>query len=134
MDLKARLAAEMSRRRARHPRYSLRAFARGAGLAHSTLVRLLREDARLTPASARRLGRRLGLSTPEIADACRAENDRRILALVGRSDFRADSRWLAVRAGLPLDDVNIALQRLLAGRRLVMRGPASWAPRNEEVS
>lgn len=134
MDLRARLAAEMERRRARHPRYSLRAFARGAGLAHSTLVRLLREDTRLTPGSARRLGRRLGLSIPEIAEACLDENERRILGLVGSPGFRADSRWLAVHSGLPLDDVNVALQRLLAHRRLVMRGAATWAAREEEVS
>jgi len=133
MDLRDRLAAEMERRRARHPRYSLRAFARGAGLAHSTLLRFLREDARLTPSSARRLGRRLGLTMPEIAEACLAENERRILALLGRPGFRAESRWLAIHSGLPLDDVNVALHRLLAGRRLVMLGTASWAAK-EEVS
>jgi len=132
MDLRARIAAELEGRRARHPRYSLRAFARGAGVAHTTIARLLRKDGRLTPGAARRLGRKLGLTLPEIAEACRAENERRILSLIGRPGFHADSRWLAVHAGLSIDDVNIALHRLLAGRRLQMRAPASWSARKEE--
>jgi hypothetical protein len=126
MDLRAHLLRELDRRRARNPRYSLRAFARQLGTDHTALARLLHSHRRLTPARARSLGARLGLAPAEIDEACRIEGARLLAALVARPDFRPDSRWIATRTGLPVDDVNIALQRLLHARRLHMVSTTAW--------
>lgn len=72
------------------------------------------------------LGRRLGLARRDIAEACSYESGRRILNLMGHPDFRPQSRWLAMMAGIPLDDVNLILQRLLQSGRLVMVNRVTW--------
>ncbi len=126
MDLRARLSAELERRQKANPRYSLRAFAKNLGTHHTTLLRLLRQGRRLTPAMTRRLGQRLGLTHAQIAGALAHEQDAAVLSLVPRSSFRSDSRWLAMMTGLPLDQVNITLQRLLSGRRLAMHTARTW--------
>lgn len=127
MDMGALLAAELERRRQRNPRYSLRAFARSMGSHHSTLSRILRRRQSLTPRTAHTLGMQLGLGRRDVYEACFHENALRILALVGHPDFRPQSRWLAMMAGISLDDVNLVLQRLLQSRRLSMVDVATWA-------
>lgn len=129
MEIREILAAELERRRQRNSRYSLRAFARSIGFHHSTLSRILRRR-RVTARMADALGRRLGLARRDVAEACAHENGRRILDLVGHPDFRPQSRWLAVMAGIPLDDVNLVLQRLLQSGRLAMVNRVTWT-RNE---
>lgn len=126
MDLPALLEAELRRRRARNPRYSLRAFARALGTDHGTLSRIMRRERRLTARTIRRAGARLGLTPPQLDGACLAEHCTAILRVVGDPRFRADSRWIATMTGIPVDDVNVALHALLRGRRLVMRTPSSW--------
>lgn len=69
---------------------------------------------------------RLGLARRDVAEACAHESGRRILHLVGHPDFRPHSRWLAVMAGIPLDDVNLVLQRLLQSGRLAMVDRVTW--------
>src|SRR5262249_5964356 len=64
------LQRELNRRRARNPRYSLRAFANALGTHHSTLSQMMQARRRLTTRTIRRFGQRLGLSAPEIRDAC----------------------------------------------------------------
>ena len=128
MDLSALLGDELRRRRQRNPRYSLRAFARTLGTHHSTLSRIMERRRRLTPRAIRALGARLGLTPAQIDDACVRENAGRILHLVADRRFRADTRWLAVMAGLPIDDVNRALHLLLYERRLTMRSTRTWTP------
>jgi transcriptional regulator with XRE-family HTH domain len=128
MDLPAMLGTELARRRARNPRYSLRAFARALGTHHSTLSQILHRRRRLTARAIEQLGARLGLSTSEIREARREENCTTVLSLTSDPRFRADSRWIAMMAGIPLDDVNVALHWLLHSRRLVMRSRTTWAP------
>jgi hypothetical protein len=125
VDLRTRLLDELARRRARNPRYSLRAFARQLGTDHSTISRVS-AGRRLTVARMRSLGRRLGLNASEIDAACRHENMLRVRDLVRRPGFRPDSRWIATRTGIALDDVNVALQALLAARRLHMTSTTTW--------
>jgi len=120
------LEHELLRRRARNPRYSLRAFARQLGTHHSTLSQLVAGERRLTPRAVRRLGMRLGLTTAEIEAACVAENAAAVLALLDAGRLRPDSRWIATVTGIPLDDVNVALHHLLWQRRLTMQTPDSW--------
>jgi transcriptional regulator with XRE-family HTH domain len=112
--MRAALEAELSRRRARNPRYSLRAFAGSLGLDHSTLSQILRGERRLTLRMAERLEKRLQQSY--IAA---------LAALAAEPDFRADSRWCAERLGIGVDRVNIIVQRLVREGRLRMEG-AKW--------
>lgn len=126
MDMRARLAAELHRRRERNYRYSLRAFARSLGTHHSTLSQILQGRRRLTPRSIRLFGTRLGLTPGDVRDACKAEHCAAIRRLARDPRFRADSRWIAMMSGIPLDDVNAALHWLLHRRELVMAAPDYW--------
>jgi hypothetical protein len=120
------LQAELDRRRAANPRYSLRSFARDLSVDHSTLSQILRGRRRLTGRNVRAFGRRLRLAAPEIADLCATENESAVLAALDRPNFQADSRWVASMVGIPLDEVNVALQRLLRKRIVTMTTRARW--------
>ena len=126
MDLRALLEEEFRRRRERNPKYSLRAFARSMRSHHSTLSRILKRRRRLTAPMTRTLGRRLGLSSADIEEACVHESERTVLDLVDHPRFLPDSCWLAMAAGIPLDRVNIALQSLLRTGRLTMATRSRW--------
>ena len=120
------LQQELERRRMRNPRYSLRAFARALALDHSSLSQFLTGRRRLTPRSIRRLGAALRLSPREIESLCGEANDEALLHVVGTPLFRADSRWLATVLGIPIDEVNQSLQRLVRLRALRMTSAARW--------
>ncbi|MBI1842139.1 MAG: hypothetical protein HYR88_14985 [Verrucomicrobia bacterium] len=62
-----------------------------------------------------------------IADACVRQNAEKILRLAQSPGFRARSRWIATRTGIPLDAVNVALQQLLRHGELVMRSVNHWS-------
>ncbi|MGC4086376.1 MAG: helix-turn-helix domain-containing protein [Polyangiaceae bacterium] len=117
------LAAELERRRSNNPRYSLRAFARDLGMHHASLSRLLRGRLRPSPKLLQSLDARLTLC-PTALELGRVEaHDSKVLAVMRRADFVANSRFVATRAGLSLDAVNASLFRLLRAGRLSMRGP-----------
>lgn len=120
------LRDELARRRAANPRYSLRAFARRLAIDHASLSQLLRGRRRLSSRTIALLGLRIGLGAAVLRECSAAENDARVLRVVRHPSFRPDSRWIAVRTGLPLDEVNIALQRLLHGRALTMTSRTVW--------
>lgn len=126
MVLHTLLADTLARRRAVNPAYSLRALAQSLGVHHATLTRLLAGRTVATGRCVQRLGRRLGLADDEIAQLGLAEARRGVCRAITRRDFRPDSRWLAAMTGLPLDAVNVALQRLLVDRVLVMRSRGHW--------
>jgi transcriptional regulator with XRE-family HTH domain len=117
---------EFDRRRAVNPRYSLRRFARALGVHHATLSRLLRGRGAVPARAVRATGKALGLSPVDIARLIAAEETEAVIGAIGRPAFRADSRHLAMAAGIPLDDVNIALHRLLRDGRLRMVAPTTW--------
>ncbi len=123
MSFRTVLQSEFDRRIARNPRYSLRAFARNLGIAHTTLSRFLSGQRRLTARAIRRIGATLRL---DVESYCSAENDRALLALLTRPGFRASSRWIATMLGITIDEVNLSLQRLVRERRLIMAGGNSW--------
>ncbi|MBI3449371.1 MAG: DUF4423 domain-containing protein [Acidobacteria bacterium] len=148
------LQAELARRCAKNPRYSLRAFAARLGVDHGTLSQVLRRRRALTAATIRKIGTRLRLEESAIAEFI--EHERRfgtgsssaapdvkqlthdtavlvsewhhfaILELIRLREFRADSRWIARVLGLTADEVNVALQRLLRLGMLEMRGRGKW--------
>lgn len=126
MALHTLLAETLARRRAVNQAYSLRAFAQSLGVHHATLTRLLAGRTIATGRCVQRLGRRLGLNDAEIQQLGLAEARRGVCRAISRRDFRPDSRWLAAMTGLPLDAVNVALQRLLVDRALVMRSRGHW--------
>ena len=122
VSFRENLQREFARRRAANARYSLRAFAGALGVDHSTLSQIVRGTRRVTARTLRALGARLGMSAAAIELQCAAENESAILGVVARSDFRANSRWIAVVLGMPLDEVNVALQTLLRRRQLILGG------------
>jgi len=120
------LKSELERRRLSNRRYSLRAFARFLGVHHATLSRLLRGGGPVAPRCVRSIGGRLGLAAADVALLAGRENEAAVLAALRRPGFRADSRWLASAAGIPVNDVNIALHALLQQRRLRMLSRERW--------
>jgi plasmid maintenance system antidote protein VapI len=126
MDVRHRLTTELNRRLARNPRYSIRAFARSLALHHSTVVRLVNGTRRASGPMLHRIGRRLGLSDSEVVSMRRQEVAARVLQAAQLPDFRADCRWIAMKTGVELDDVNRALHLLIHERRLEMSTPSSW--------
>jgi transcriptional regulator with XRE-family HTH domain len=121
------LHRELERRRAANRRYSLRSFARDLDINHSTLSQILRGKRRLTGRTVRAFGGRLRLAPAEIAELCAVENEAAVLTAIGRSNFRADSRWIATMVGIPLDEVNVTIQRLLRKRIMTMASRARWS-------
>ena len=120
------LRAELERRRAPTPatrsdpsraisrsitRRSRRSFAASGGL---------------TGRKVRAFGRRLRLPAPEIAELCALENEAAVLSALDRPNFQADSRWVASMVGIPIDEVNVTLQRLLRKRIVTMTARARW--------
>lgn len=130
MDFVSRLTAEYDRRRAANPRYSLRRFALALGTSHSLLSRLCRRRRRPLPTTVADLGPRLGLSPVEVATAIRESRIDRLCDAVLAPRFAPDVRWLAARANLSLDEVQLALQEALRRRRLSMTAPRRWSVEN----
>ena len=126
MDLRTHLKTELERRQRRNPRYSLRGYARSLGVHHTTLSRIFGSHRRLTPRSIRHLGQKLGLSARQIAEVCIKENCALILRVASDKRFRADARWIAMVTGIAIDDVEVALHRLLHERRITMKSRAAW--------
>ena len=143
------LRAELTRRCARNPSYSLRAFARALHADHATLSQLLRGRRALTRETIEQLGERLGLprtsidahvrdaeATREGAPAPSAALDaaailaeplhHQLLSLVRTEDFRADSRFLAQVFDTTPDAINVVLQRLLRFGLLRMDEGGGW--------
>jgi transcriptional regulator with XRE-family HTH domain len=163
-DFRRLLCAELARRCAGNPRYSLRAFAKGLGVDHATLSQLLRGRRTLTEAMIRRLARRLKLDEAAIQDhiavAQRAEGAPRepgslrevrqltadaaslvqqwqhfaILELTRLDSFKPDSRWIARVLGISIDEVNIALQQLIRLNLLEMASPTRWVDRTGDAA
>lgn len=120
------MAAEFERRRRLNPRYSLRGFARVAGLHHSTLSRLLRGNRPVSVRTVDAVGLRIGFSPIDTAAFAAREDVVAVALAIDRSSFRPDSRWLASVAGISVDRVNISLQTLLRVGRLRMLSRDHW--------
>ena len=120
------LQRELERRRRGNARYSIRAFAQFLGTDHATLSQILRGRRRVTPRSVRRFGARLGLDRAVVAKCCRDATDDALLRAIRGRSFRADVRWLAAICNLPIDEVNIALHRLVHSRKVVMAKADEW--------
>jgi uncharacterized protein (TIGR02147 family) len=150
------LQAELARRCAKNSHYSLRAFAKYLGVDHSTLSQMLRGKRRLTTRAIRKFSARLGLDNEAAEGFIALEEHGNgqteddvvihqvrqlardaasliadwhhfaILELIRVRDFRPDSRWLARVLGISVDEVNVALQRLMSLGLLEMAAPDRW--------
>ena len=133
MTFEAFLQHKFERRRARNPRYSLRAFARDLDCDHATLSQWLRGVRPMTEASVERIAERLKLDLT--AKALSREFDPLDLTIL---DFvpdlkRPTSPAIAGLLGIPVDRVNISINRLLRLGLLQMNGPV-WTVTNEEIT
>jgi uncharacterized protein (TIGR02147 family) len=158
------LQAELGRRCARNPQYSLRAFAKYLTLDHATLSQLLRGRRRLTAKMIVKLGARLGLNKEKVESYCAHEanagpsatppaNQREIqqlahdtatliskwyhyaiLELTRLQDFQPDSRWIARVLGITPDEVNIALTRLTRLGLLEMVSRQCWVDKSGDTT
>jgi transcriptional regulator with XRE-family HTH domain len=133
-----RLEAELSARKAKNARYSIRAFAAFLGADHSSLAQMLRGARPIPAAQVRAWAKKLGFPADEaavfvaaehVSDTARAlqlrhwtaealavMNERahfEILRLTREPDFRADVRWIARESDSTVDQINTALARLL---------------------
>jgi transcriptional regulator with XRE-family HTH domain len=150
-DFRERLARELEQRRHKNRRYSLRAFALLLGSDHSTVSQILRGKRRPPINLVRVWARKLGIADEEAGLYLAAENarnsaregadhtrsnwvweaiklaadpvHREILRLLSEPGFRTDSRWIAQKVGLSVDQVNMAFDRLLRFR-LIEAGPS----------
>jgi transcriptional regulator with XRE-family HTH domain len=124
------LESELAHRRARNPDYSLRAFARQLAVDHSTLSRWMRQRRPMSARSIEQLGARLRMPAKQVRVFVEHRGsegaDFAILELVRRSTFRPDSRWIASRLHITVDEVNVALQRLLRLDLLEMTSADRW--------
>jgi uncharacterized protein (TIGR02147 family) len=156
--LRERLRAAMRR----NPRFSLRSFAKQLGIDHWTLSQVLRSRRRLSARALEAVGKRMGLSEEALRAYAQSfrrkpnskslpENIRSfqfdldtfqllsawyhyaILELIQVSGFKADSRWIADTLGIAVEDVNIALQRLLRLGLLEMSGRARWIDKSGDA-
>jgi transcriptional regulator with XRE-family HTH domain len=151
------LQSELARRCARNPQYSLRAFALQLGVDHSTLSQWLRARRPITARSVETLGPKLGLSPSAIQQyvehAGRDEGGLQgaeiltgetisliadwyhfaILELTRLDEFRCDTRWIARVLDISVDEVNLAIQRLIRLDLLDMESADRWVDRSPDA-
>jgi hypothetical protein len=148
------LRREFEARKEKNARYSLRAFAALLGADHATLSQVFRGTRQVPIAKINVWSRRLGLDREEAqayiaaahcpddatlvrqhqlrhwsAEALAVVTDRthfEIVRLLHLPEFRNDSRWIAEQAGSTVDQVNIALQRLLRLGLIRMISGEAW--------
>ncbi len=154
MNFRDRLEKEFATRQVVNKRYSLRAFAALLDADHATLSQVLRGKRSMPAERLGAWARKLKLSPEETAvyaavERVIDENKRRrseqlrhwaaemlalltepvhreTLQLTRRRDFKADSRWLALKVGVGIDDVNLALSRLIGLGLLRMEATGAW--------
>jgi transcriptional regulator with XRE-family HTH domain len=147
------LQSELARRCARNAQYSLRAFALHLGIDHSTLSQWLRGRRAITARSIEMLGPKLGLSPLAIQQYVEhsGREDRpsldaflltgetvsliadwyhfAILELTRLDEFECDSRWIARVLDISVDEVNLAVQRMIRLDLLDMESADRWVDR-----
>jgi transcriptional regulator with XRE-family HTH domain len=152
------LQAELARRCSNNPQYSLRSFALQLKIDHSTLSQILRGKRLVSDRMIAKLGARLALDLSTIdalilreklrsAEARSSQGEIRqlahdtvslisniyhytILELIRLPEFKADSRWIARVLNLTVDEVNLALARLIRLGLLEMVAVDKWVDKS----
>jgi len=130
-DCVALVVEHLTLRRRRNARYSLRAFARDLGVSHSTLSGVVSGRRPASARFVRRVATRLGLDEREASALVDRELATKLAAVVARDGFLPDLREVAVRSGLPVDALCVALHRLLSERRLELTSAHVWTLRGD---
>lgn len=151
----SRIKTEFLERCARNPRYSLRAFAAFLRTDHSTLSQVIRCKRPMVASRIRAWGKKLAVDREEILAYIAAEQvldsraaarqDRlkhwsaeamtilaqpihwEMLRMCRKPEFRADSRDVARKLGVTVDEVNLALSRLLRLRLMKVTPRGVWS-------
>lgn len=154
LTFRERLIREFETRQAVNGRYSVRAFAALLETDHATLSQILRGKRSVPVERIAAWGRKLKLPPEEAAvyaavariadENARLKEEqlrhwaaetlalltqpihREMLRLSRLKGFRADSRWIANEAGVSVDEVNIALSRLLRLGLLEVAAAGVW--------
>jgi transcriptional regulator with XRE-family HTH domain len=149
-----RLGQELEARRLKNARYSLRAFAAFLETDHSTLAQILNGRRRIPVRHVRLWARKLGMDAEEatayvaaehVPDSARADREEQlrhwtaeamsivtepvhweIVRLCRTTGFRYDCRWIAGQIGSTVDEVNLALSRLLRLRLVEVSAGGQW--------
>lgn len=152
------LQAELARRCSTNPQYSLRSFALQLRIDHSTLSQILRGKRLLSDRMISKLGNRLALDSstidaftlqekPRSAEVRSTQGEIRqlahdtvslisnvyhytILELIRLPEFKPDSRWIARVLNLTVDEVNLAIARLLRLGLLEMVAADKWVDKS----
>lgn len=155
VSFRAYLKSEFARRCSANAQYSLRSFAMQLETDHSTLSQLLRGKRPLTEKMIRKLSERLPLSRNEVDGFVNYESlltsepagelieirqlvqdtlslisnsyHLNILELVHQDEFRPDSRWIARLLDITVDEVNVAVSRLVRLGLLEMSSVDRWS-------
>jgi uncharacterized protein (TIGR02147 family) len=153
-DIPSLLRERLRAAKRRNPRFSLRSFAKQLAIDHSTLSQVLRNRRRLSARALEGVGKRMGLSDEAIRAYAQSHQKKKptsppqdlrgvhfdldtfqtlsiwhhyaILELIQVEGFKTDSRWIAKTLGIAVEDVNIALQRLMRLGLLEMAGRDRW--------
>ena len=155
------LQQELAHRCSRNPQYSLRSFALQLDKDHSTLSQLLRGKRPMTEKTIEQIGSKLGLErdlidsfiareklagphdaplgeiqqlTQDTAELVSNVYHYTILELVRLAEFKPDSRWIARVLGMSIDEVNIALNRLIRLGLLEMEARDRWVDKSGDTT
>jgi uncharacterized protein (TIGR02147 family) len=153
--LRALIRNELTRRFQKNPSYSLRAFAKSAGIDQSLLSKILKGERSLSLATALKLGQSVGLSMNQLQEILTKESDQTessyktlnedqfmivsewlhfaILELMQTTNFKPDVVWIAKRLGVNSSEVTFALERLESCGFVKRVSPKRWictAPNN----
>lgn len=161
-DIPSLLRERLRAAKRRNPRFSLRAFAKQLGIDYSTLSQVLRSRRGLSARALEAIGKRIGLSEQAIRTYAQSLKKKprpknlpaairkihldldtfhllsvwyhcAILELTRIREFRTDSRWIAKALGISVEDVNIAVQRLLRLGLLEMAGRNRWIDKSGDA-
>jgi uncharacterized protein (TIGR02147 family) len=155
------LQQELARRCSRNSQYSLRSFALQLDKDHSTLSQLLRGKRPMTEKAIEQIGSKLGLErdlidsfvareklagphdaplaeiqqlTQDTAELVSNVYHYTILELVRLAEFKPDSRWIARVLGITVDEVNVALNRLIRLGLLSMEARDRWVDKSGDTT
>lgn len=104
----------------------MRAFARSLGTDHATLSQIIRGRRAVTSRTIRSLAPALGLTKAEVTELCLRAYETAVVEAIGDPRFRPNSRWLSIHLGIPLDDINLTLHRLLRANVIALRSATTW--------
>lgn len=149
------LQEELLKRIKNNPRYSLRSFAQALGMNSGSLSRIISGKVKPSKRTLILISERLGVSPDRLsrpdpgksaqtrahrtlqADLFKAIADwyhYAILELTSLKGFKPDHRWIAMRLGISVTEVNVAVERLIRLQFLEIQTDGKWVDRSGDVT